>query len=253
MNVAERLALAHAMKLGLPAFPCRTDKRPSCPHGYKDATLPEAGLATLWARHPGELIGVPTGAFSGIDVLDVDRQHGGGDWYAKVKAELPLTRLHRTRSGGLHVLFRHHAGLRNTAGKIARGVDVRADGGYMVWWPQQGLEVRDHPLNELPAWPEFLLDILTRQKNNQERAPTIKYNGSAPLDARILGIAKRVERAAEGERNNLVFWAACRAGELVRAGEVDDASCAALLEFAAMRAGLSPLEARRTIKGGFAR
>jgi hypothetical protein len=128
MTAAQREALTHAMKLGVPAFPCRADKRPACSHGFKAAAMPECGLTTLWARYPGELVGVPTGVPSGFDVLDIDKQHGGGDWYAKVKTELPSTRIHRTRSGGLHVLFRHHEGLRNTAGKIARGVDTRVNG-----------------------------------------------------------------------------------------------------------------------------
>jgi hypothetical protein len=49
------------MQLSFPSFPCLADKRPACPRGFKDAALPMHGLATLWANHPGELDGVPTG------------------------------------------------------------------------------------------------------------------------------------------------------------------------------------------------
>jgi hypothetical protein len=202
MNATQREALRYALKLGLPAFPCHPNKRPATPHGYKDAALPEAGLATLWARYPGELIGVPTGAFSGIDVLDVDRGKGGDEWYAANKAALPPTRIHRTRSGGLHLLFKHHPGLRLNVGKIARGIDVRADGGSAIWWPQQGLEVREHPIDKLPPWPEFILAILKKEKIITECSNEAKYRSEgASLDAKLLGIAKRVERAQEGERN----------------------------------------------------
>jgi len=114
---AECEALRQAMRLPYPAFPCRPDKAPACPRGFKDAALPEAGLATLWARHPGELVGVPTGEASGIDGLDIDK--GGDQWWITNKARLPPTRIHRTRSGGLHVLFKHSGGLRSSAGKIA--------------------------------------------------------------------------------------------------------------------------------------
>ena len=41
----------------------------------------------------------------------------------------------------LHLIFRHTAGLRSSAGRIAAGVDVRATGAYIIWWPAAGLPV----------------------------------------------------------------------------------------------------------------
>ena len=52
------------------------------------------------------------------------------------------------------MLFRSAPGLRSSASRIAAGVDVRADGGYVIWWPREGLAVDDAPLCE---WPEWLL------------------------------------------------------------------------------------------------
>jgi hypothetical protein len=75
----------------------------------------------------------------------------------------------------------------------------------------------------------------------------------AGLDAMVRGIAGRVERATEGERNNVVFWAACRLSELVRAGRLDEDWSADLLEIVAVNAGLSRLEERRTIASGLRR
>jgi hypothetical protein len=254
MNAAERAALRAALQLGLPAFPCRADKSPACPHGFKDATLPEAGLATLWARYPGELVGVPTGEITGFDILDVDGRNGGGEWWAAHKAKLPQTRMHRTRSGGLHVFFRHLDGLRNSAGKIAPGVDIRADGGYIAWWPASGLEVRDHPLSALPEWPVFLLiKLFPEPKSISARAQSRYEPPGSTLDAKLHGIAARIERAREGERNSVLYWGACRFGELVRDGiGIDEGWLAELLEVAAAKSGLPPDEARRTIKSGFA-
>jgi hypothetical protein len=135
MTPAERAALRAAGRLDVPSFPCLPDKKPACPNGFKAATLPQAGLATLWARFPGELVGVPTGIASGLSVLDVDIAKGGDGWWAENKARLPQTRMHETRSGGLHVLFNRRDGLRNSASRIGPGIDVRADGGYIIWWP----------------------------------------------------------------------------------------------------------------------
>ena len=61
-----------AIAVGLPVFPCRVDKRPACPHGFKDAAISAQAIRELWQRWPGPLIGVPTGVPSGLFVLDVD-------------------------------------------------------------------------------------------------------------------------------------------------------------------------------------
>jgi hypothetical protein len=58
----------------------------------------------------------------------------------------------------------------------------------------------------------------------------------------------RVLNAREGERNNILFWAACRAREEGGSDFAQDM----LLE-AARRAGLPETEARRTINSGFNR
>jgi hypothetical protein len=120
---------------GIPCFPCLASKAPACPNGFKAATTHAERLTSLWKRYPAPLIGVATGATSGIDVLDIDPRHNGDKWLSENAARLPISRIHHTRSGGWHILFKHRAGIRNSANKIAPGVDVRGDGGYVIWWP----------------------------------------------------------------------------------------------------------------------
>ena len=98
---------------------------------------------------------VPTGAIS-FDVLDVDPKNGGKDWYLAHRDRLPQTRVHRTRSGGLHC-FLSMRRASQIEQQIAPGIDVRADGGYVIWWPATGLPVRD---DALPEWPLWLLPAL---------------------------------------------------------------------------------------------
>ena len=142
---------------GIQVFPVLSNKAPACPNGYKAASKDPDIVAALWQKHPAPLIGVPTGAISGIDALDIDPRHGGNKWLADHAAKIPTTRLHQTRSGGWHYFFRHHAGLRNSAGRVAKGVDVRADGGYIIWWAGAGFPV----LNDVPvaSWADWLLAL----------------------------------------------------------------------------------------------
>jgi hypothetical protein len=55
--------------------------------------------------------------------------------------------------------------------------------------------------------------------------------------------------ARPGERNNITYWAACRAGEMAASGFGADAAAAVIAE-AATRAGLPRPEAERTAWSG---
>jgi Bifunctional DNA primase/polymerase, N-terminal/HNH endonuclease len=130
----------------LPRFPCKHDKTPLT--RWRNAASADVD-DTDW-----ELVGVPTGSITDIDCLDVDVE--GLPWLSEVKDRLPPTRTHSTRSGGRHLLWNHAEGLRCSAGRIAKGVDVRADGGYIIYWPRQGVPFDDRPIAD---WPEWLLRL----------------------------------------------------------------------------------------------
>src|SRR6516165_2044003 len=134
-------------------FPCDHDKRP---------------LVTAWQHNAARrdhsrwpLVGVPTGAVNGFDVLDIDLAALG--WRDANRDRFPLTQVHTTRSGGWHFLFKHHDGLRNSASRIAPGVDVRADGGFVIWWAREGLPFTPA---ELAEWPDWLLEAMRRDRDD---------------------------------------------------------------------------------------
>lgn len=178
-----------------------------------------------WQRWPAANVGIATGRGSGVVALDVDPRHGGDDTLRDLElcyAALPETPRTLTGGGGAAVLFRAPARMvRNSAGQLGAGLDVRGEGGLVVMPPSvhdSGLRYEwecdpdDVVLAELPPWLAALL---------AQRAATSRQE--RPLDAPI----------PEGQRNaTLVRMAGAmrRAGfgvEAVRAGLLREnaASC----------------------------
>ena len=245
-------ALGEALKLaaaGIPCFPCRASKRPACPHGFKEATANADELRRLWRRSPGVLVGVPTGEPSGIFVLDIDsaRHPEAAAWLSRHASSLPDTRRHRTKSGGLHLLFQHSMGLKNSASRLAQGADTRGDGGFIVWWPAHLGLGADHLFVPLAPVPDWLIAALTPPP------PTLishTRRSDAQASDRLQGILALVGSAREGERNQLTFWGACRIYDMLADRELDQhtgANALAALAEAASRSGLPMLEIGRTI------
>jgi hypothetical protein len=249
---AARIAVNLARNCGYAVLPCRPDKRPACPHGFKQASSDHDAIAELWRHWPGPLVGVATGEASGIDVLDVDIKHNGArQWWQINYHRLPITSAYRTRGGGMHLYFNHAAGVRSSASKIADGIDTRGDGGYVISWFAAGLECLDH---SLPApWPAWLLTELLPKPAPQRSAAARTRPRSSNPDAAAEGVLRAVERAVEKTRNNVLHWAACRLGERIRDGQIGTREAETWLLAAARHAGLLEIEARATIKSGLQR
>lgn len=176
--------------------------------GLLDASR-DPGVIAAWFERESWNIGIATGAVSGIVVLDIDPRHGGDETLAQLEAEhgpLPPTWRFLTGGGGEHILFRHPGGVvKNSAGKIGRGIDLRGDGGYIVAPPSFHISGRayaisvDHHPDEIPLapLPPWLLSLIA-----EPPAPAVAVRGKLkigrePTDWRThLGAP-----IGEGERN----------------------------------------------------
>jgi len=233
---------------GFPVFPvrlcpdaclrCSVCKAPTTPHGFHDASSDPEQVRRLWKQHPGDLIGTPTGETSDIDVLDIDstKHPEAVTWWMDNRQRIPLTRTHQTGSGGLHLFFRHHALSRTGNGRLGPGIDVKANGGYIVWWPAFGRKlVHDLTISE---WPDWL--IARQQPKMLPPASFTRIRSHKNLE----GVANFVASRLEGERNTGAFWGFCRAFDAVNEGVISEAEAVQILMDAALRTGLAEGEVR---------
>lgn len=116
---------------------CRSPgKHPLTPHGATEASSDEMTIRGWWSKWPTANIGLAMGD-AGCIALDVDtRNNGHLSWEALIQANGALPETPTQRSGnGWHYLVRiDPAAVRRCRGKLAQGIDVKANG-YIVAEP----------------------------------------------------------------------------------------------------------------------
>lgn len=154
-------ALALATQ-GLWVFPCdHNTKRPLTPHGHNDAVNDAASVRQLFgAVGETSLIGVKTGADSDILCIDFDLYKGpeAQAFFDDLsnKGLLPDTKIVYTRGGGVHLLYRGNGSSYPTVAFRSDAVDVKGDGGYIIWWESHGQESVGDFAEAPPALTEYL-------------------------------------------------------------------------------------------------
>jgi hypothetical protein len=143
-HAAQQLA-----RRGLAVFPCLVGaKEPATANGLHAATTDASIIAAWWRQQPSYNIGCATGAVSQIFVLDIDSTDAEAE-LKKLEAEnsaLPAT-VEAITGKGRHLYFKMpDCDLRNSASKLAPGLDIRANGGYVLVPPSL------HPSGKKYAW-----------------------------------------------------------------------------------------------------
>jgi putative DNA primase/helicase len=207
-------------------------------------------------------VGLRTGQASGIVVIDVDP---GG---SVAELDLPRTVTAETGRGGRHYYFTISKPVRNSAGKLGEHIDVRGDGGQVVFvgstHPETGriynwLAGHGAREVELAELPEHVIELLEADKKRKQEAvqkQLSEHHAAAPDKAnRFANFILRseihaVERAAEGRRNDMLNTAAYTIGRLIGSGYFTRTEVESPLLMAALEAGLDVREAERTIESG---
>jgi len=142
-------------------------KHPSTPNGFKNATTDMEAFTRLYK--PFNNLAIATGPISNIFVLDVDGMEGESSLQSLTAANGPLPDTLTSYTGrGRHILFRYpDSKVFTRAGKVAPGLDVRGEGGYIVAPPSKHANGNQYNWIDADAdiydAPQWLLDMVTKR------------------------------------------------------------------------------------------
>jgi Bifunctional DNA primase/polymerase, N-terminal len=193
-------------RCGCRAFDCDSPaKHPIAsltPEGLKNATTDSTLIRAWWTRFPHANVAMRTGVTS--TVLDVDPAKGGRETLAQLEAQygpLPVTPKILTGGGGVHYHFAPVRGLRNSAGKIGSGLDIRGEDGYVLLPPSNhvsgGVYLDDlvAPMYETPRapMPAWLVALASRAPDE----PSTNGHRATPDEwaAKLIGAPEGKRRA----------------------------------------------------------
>jgi Bifunctional DNA primase/polymerase, N-terminal/Primase C terminal 1 (PriCT-1) len=166
-----RSALSLAAQ-GVAVFPCCCrGKTPAVAGGLKAATNNRDQITTWWTANLDFNIAIAAGEISNLLILDADGP----------EAELELLRLglpatvEVITARGRHLYFKYpNASVRNSASKIARGIDIRATGGYCIAPPsihESGHVYRWSGARTVAAAPDQLIAKISERADGKATPP----------------------------------------------------------------------------------
>lgn len=244
--------------LGVPVFPCVPGaKQPLTSNGFHDATASPQTVQTWWQRTPEANIGLPTGANTGVLVVDIDVHPSGNGFAVFERARSQGLAddwgwLVRTPSGGLHAYYPAN-GLEQRSWQVPSAhIDFRGDGGYVIAPPSR-IVVDGAPtpyeVIAVTTGEARSVDALALRRFLEPPRPT-PATPSPGLDTtrcRPEALARTVAVTTEGGRNRALFWASCRMAE----NGQSHATTVSYLLPAARHAGLTDREIESTIDSAF--
>jgi replicative DNA helicase len=242
-------------------------------NGFENATTDVDVVRKWWVLTPDANIGIATGA-SQLVVVDIDVK-AGIDGFETCKQLFPAlltiaTLRASTPSGGQHIFFLAPDGIiiKNSAGKLGLGIDIRAWGGYVLAAPSVLPEVGTYTWLVNPdtgrkgvplALPGDLLDALTptpvlRNTSPSTPGPARMSTGTDDYGAGALDSARRELASMSDGRHVALFHHASCMGELVAGGHITRADAEdAMLSACNTNGGLAKRgekECMRVIRSG---
>ena len=229
-------------------------------HGFHAATTDPARLAAMLRRVPGGLLAIRTGTVSALVVVDIDPRNGGQPDHNLMTPTATVT----TGGGGWHLYYRHPGHRLRPELPSHPGVDVKADGGYVVAPPSvhpgTGRPYRwvgGRGVNEMPPALRAVLTPAARpapappQPALSRLLPARRAGGISSPPALLAAHLRAVQNAPEGKRRHTLYGAARGIARMVAGGALSAEDATAALTVAGLAAEQTPREIRAAISGAF--
>ena len=180
-------------------------KHPRVPKGFKEGTDDVLTVADWISKWPDTNWGLSTGKPSNVIVLDVDEKDtvSGLDslkTLESINGKLPSTLTQTTGGLGKHYFFKYPRNVEkvpSSVGVVAPGIDVRADGGYVILPPSNHRSGKKYSWNNfgttIAECPSWLLSLM------------MKKSSSVTIDK----IKEKASEIPSGRRNEALFYIAC--------------------------------------------
>lgn len=157
-------------------FPCREDKAPITPNGFKNGMTDEAAIRTTWAKHPKALVGGATGNYRSVVDLDVKTISGIAVWGLLGEVDAPPVWTSTTPSGGVHRVYNRIESHPSIGQYPYFGFDIRNAGGYIIL---PGSTLENGRRWELQSWdPDSrlasVIDWMKIERTLKEENPVTK-------------------------------------------------------------------------------
>jgi putative DNA primase/helicase len=242
------------------------DKKPAIAGGVMAASKSQGAVDRWFQTRPDSNYGIATGAQSRIFVLDVDGPEGKASLLrlARENGYLPKTVRVATPHGQHWYFSTPGYAIPNSVGRIAPGIDIRGDAGYVVgpgsrtpdgnYGFMPGRAPEDVKIANAPPW---LLKLIGR-KPAVSNVPAPMPKLSADQRARASKYAEgarqseldRLRKAPNHQRNNTLNACAFRLGRFIGSGLLERASVTRELAHVATAIGLDENEIQATIESG---
>lgn len=157
----------------------------------------EREVRAWWTKYPDANVGIVTGAVSNLVVIDIDPEKGG-DAFAWRK-EYPTELSSVTGRGGAHFFYSYPAGatvVHNSANRLAQGVDVRGDGGYVAAPPSIHENGKPYVWMDRGEPSDVPLELFMRSSENGNS------NGAEPRVDSEHWLQRILQGVKHGERND---------------------------------------------------
>lgn len=125
----------HYVKIGWSVIPVAANKRPLLNwKQYQNQRASPEQVRAWWDKWPDANVGIVTGRVSNLVVIDIDDEEGLELLKQKIPNIFDSTLVCKTGGGGYHLYYRHPNRRKTIPNgvRVLPGVDVRADGGYVI-------------------------------------------------------------------------------------------------------------------------